>query len=65
MKHLRKDILSGPTFETLYPSRRFYINTYCYKDGIGEVLLQADVSEAQEKYGGKCELDKSLEGICI
>ena len=45
----------------------FYIKTGWSKYGIGVMILQADVSEeainleAQEKYGRKCEFDKSLE----
>ena len=62
-----ESILSGPTLSIPYPSRNFYIKTYWSKDGIVAVLLQSDVSdearkkEAQEKAGGNCEFDKSLE----
>ena len=66
---LNKYILSGPTLEKPEPSRRLYIKTDWYKDGMGAVLLQEDVSEearkleAQEKDDGNCEFDKYLEGM--
>ena len=69
LERLNKDILSVPTLAIPDPSRRFYIKIDCSKDGMGAVLLQADVSEearkseAQEKAGRKCEFDKSLEGM--
>ena len=69
MERLNKDILSGPTLARPDPSRRFYIKIDWSKDKMGAVLLQADVSkeaikpEAQEKDGGKCEFDNSLEGM--
>ena len=34
----------GPTLARPDPSRRLYIKTYCSKDGMGAMLLQADVS---------------------
>ena len=58
-----------PNLSRLDPSIRFYINIYCSEDGMGAVLIQADVSaeaiksEAQEKDVEKCEFDKSLEGM--
>ena len=66
VERLKKYILPGPTLARSDPSRRFYINIYWSKDGIGEVIMQADVSEeainpeAQEKDGAKCEFYKSL-----
>ena len=69
LENLKKDILSGPTSVISDPSRRFYINTDWSNDGMGEVHFQADVSEearkseAQEKSGGKCEFEYSLEGM--
>ena len=71
LEMLKKDILSGPTLARPDPSRRFYTKTYWYKDVTGALILQADVSEeaikseAQEKADGKCEFDKSLEGILL
>ena len=66
LERLNKDILSGPTLERPDSSRRFYTKRYWSKDRIGVVLMQADVSEeseAEEKYGGKCEFEKSLLGM--
>ena len=66
LEKLKKDILSGPTLARLDPSRSFYIKIDCCKDGMGAVLIQADVSEearksqAQEKESGKCEFYKYL-----
>ena len=69
LEKLNKDILSGPTLVRPYPSRMFYIKTYWSKDVMVAVLLKADVSEEarnpeeQEKSGGKCEFENSLEGM--
>ena len=69
LERLNKYILSEPTLERPDPSRRFYIKTDWYKDGMGAVLLQEDVSEearkleAQEKDDGNCEFDTYLEGM--
>ena len=58
--------LTGPILARLYPSRRFYINTDCPKDGMLVVLLQEYVSEKSRKLeapvkgGEKCVLYKSL-----
>ena len=49
LEWLKKDILSGPTLERLYPSRRFYINIEWSNDGIGAVILQAHVSAEARK----------------
>ena len=43
LERFKKDTLSGPTLEKPDLSRSFYINTYWVKDGMGAVLLQADV----------------------
>ena len=40
LEYLNKDIISGPNLEIPDPYQRFYINTYCFKYGIGGVLLQ-------------------------
>ena len=37
---LKKYVLSGPNLSIPDPSRRFYINTYWSKYGMGEVLLK-------------------------
>ena len=44
MERLKKGILSGPTLERPDPYRRFYIKTDWSKDGMGVMILQADVS---------------------
>ena len=44
LERLKTDILSGPTLSRPDPSRRFYIKTDWSKDGMGVVLLQADIS---------------------
>ena len=60
---------SRPTVVRPYPYRIFYINIDCSTDGMGAVILKADVSEearnteAQEKDGEDCEFDKPLEGM--
>ena len=69
LEQLKRYILSGTTLSIPYPSRRFYIKTDWSKYGMGALLLQTDVSEeareskAQQKYCGKCEFEKSLEGM--
>ena len=71
MERLKKEILSGPNLERPEPSRSFYIKTDWSKDEMGAVIFQADVSEearkeeAQEKSGGKCKFEKSLEVMCL
>ena len=51
------------------PARRFYLKTDWSKDGMGAVLLQADDSEEaraaeeREVQGGKCELDRTPDGL--
>ena len=63
--------LSGPYLARPDPCRRLYIKTEWSNYGMWAVLFQEDVSEearkseAQEKDGGKCEFDKSLEGISL
>ena len=42
---VKETYLSGPTLERPDPYRRFYIKSDWYKNGIGAVLLQEDVSE--------------------
>ena len=57
-EHLKKNILLGSNLSRPDPYRRFYIKTDWSKDGMGVVILQADISaesrksEAQEKDGG-------------
>ena len=69
MEQLKKYISSGHTLARPYQYRSLYIRTDWSRYGMGAVLFQADVltetinSEAQEKDGGKCEFDKSLEGM--
>ena len=45
LEHKKKYILSGTNLARPDPSRRFYIKSDWPKDGMGDVLLQADVSE--------------------
>ena len=45
LEQFKKDILSVPNLEKLDPYRSFYIKTDWFKDGMGAVLLQVDVSE--------------------
>ena len=45
MERSKKDILSGPTLSRPDPSKRLYIKTYWFKDGMVAVLMQSDVSE--------------------
>ena len=65
--NLEYQILSRPTLSMPYPYRRFYIKIDWSKNGMGAVLMQADVSEearkpeAQEKEVRKYEFLKSLE----
>ena len=49
LERLKKEISSGPNLARSYPSRRLYINTDWYKDGMEILLLQADVSEEARK----------------
>ena len=64
---LKNYILSGHALARPDSSISFYINAYWSKDGMGELLLQADKpaearkSEAQEKYVGNLEFRNSLE----
>ena len=44
LERLKTDILSGPNSEIPEPSRIFYTKIDWSKDGMGAVLLQADVS---------------------
>ena len=68
---LKEDIVAGDTSARPYPHQELYITLDCFKDVMGEVILQADnsvearKSEAQEKSGGKYEFDTSLEGISL
>ena len=69
LERLKKDVLSGPTLARPHSSRRFYIKTDCSKDVLREVFLQAYDSEESRKSDGKendrgkCEFDKSIEGM--
>ena len=49
LERLNTDILEGPTLARPDPSRRLYIKTDWSKDGMGAVLLKADVSEGEIK----------------
>ena len=66
---LKKDILAGPVLARPNPNRRFYLKTDWSKEGMGAVLLQADDSdearaaEKAEKDGGRCEFDRTIEGL--
>ena len=61
--------MAGPILKRTYPYQIFYIKMYWSKYGMDMVLLQAYESvkainsDSQEKYGGKCEFNKSLEGM--
>ena len=69
LQKLKDDIISGPMLARPDPARRFYIKTDWSKDGMGAVLLQAENSEEardaedRERAGGKCEFDKSIDGL--
>ena len=66
---LKTNIVSVNTIERLYPFQWFYINTEWQNSVMVVVLLQEDESveainsDEQEKDGGKCKFDNSLEGI--
>ena len=60
MEWLNKDILSGPTSAIPDPSRSFYIKTYWYKDVMGAVFLQVDVSVEIRKLKAKERTAESI-----
>ena len=71
LEKLKYDIVTGPKLSIPDTYWRFYMNTYWPKYVMGTLILQLDdsveaiQSEAQEKYGGKFEFNKSLSGLCL
>ena len=53
MEQLKEDIMEGTTLKRPDLSRRFYINTDWYKDGMGAVIIQEDDSVEARKEGIK------------
>jgi hypothetical protein len=69
LQQLKRDILDGPVMKRPDPNRRFYLKTDWSAEAQGAVLLQAGCSTEEEDAmmrevkGGKCEFDKTVNGL--
>ena len=52
LEKLKSEITTGPVLKRPNHNRRFFLKTDWSKDGMGAVLLQAEVTEEAEAGGG-------------